>query len=337
MNTKNENKSGARQISANATENIATQADNELSLLVITGLSGAGKTLVLRKLEDMGYYCADNLPSKLLPDFVEQCKSALPMIALAAVVIDSREAAFGVDWDKTLTMLKALDVKYKIIFLECNTDILLRRYSETRRKHPLVIDGDISGAIMRERMLLQGLREHAHAVIDTSNTTPMELNKKLDDVLEINPAGGIVLLFVSFGFKRGLPIDTDMVFDMRFLPNPFYDPELRGFSGADEPVKTYLEEQDDILPFFNTVENILNLTLPGFIKQGKQRVMVAFGCTGGRHRSVYAAEEMFKRFEGGPYNVKCVHRDYRDEGKGIEERFGPEDTGPEGAGQRDNK
>ncbi len=299
----------------------------KLALVILTGLSGAGKTLALRRLEDTGFFCADNLPFRLLPEFVEQCKNASPGLYLAAVVIDSREAAFGTDWEFMLHILDKLDVNLRIIFLDCKNETLLRRYSETRRRHPLASGGDILTGIMRERALLQTLRERANAVIDTSDSTPLELMAKLEDALALRLEADLTVNFMSFGYKRGLPIDADIVLDMRFLPNPFYDPVLRPLSGLDAPVREFLMGQEATAVFLETVETMLLQMLPGFGKQGKQHMIVAFGCTGGRHRSVFAASSMQERFEKTKYHTRCVHRDFENEAKHIQSRFQPDDGG----------
>ncbi len=295
----------------------------DLTLLIVTGLSGAGKSLALRRLEDLGYYCVDNLPTGLLPAFLEQCRNASPAVPRAALAIDSRESVFGIDWERMLTKLDESDVEYRILFLDCRDDVLQRRYGETRRRHPLAGGGDITRSISRERALLQALRERAHAVVDTSDLKPFDFYTRLEEALSLQPLAHLLLLFMSFGYKRGLPIDADMVLDMRFLPNPFYEPQLRPLSGQDEPVCAYLFQDQKARSFFDAAEQMLRQMLPGFAAQGKQRVMMAFGCTGGRHRSVWAAEEMARRFSGGEHTVRCFHRDLNAEADDIRARFQP--------------
>ena len=292
-----------------------------MNLLIVTGLSGAGKSLALRRLEDLGYYCVDNLPVSLLPGFLEQCRTASPAVSRAALAIDSRESVFGIDWERMITGLALPDVDYRILFLDCRDDVLQRRYSETRRRHPLASGGDISRGIARERALLQALRERAHAVIDTSDLKPFDFYARLEEVLSLQPLSHMMLLFMSFGYKRGMPIDADIVLDLRFLPNPFYDEGLRPLSGLDEPVRSFVFADARAVPFFDATERLLRLMLPGFAAQGKLRLMVAFGCTGGRHRSVAAAEEMARRFADGPHSVRCFHRDFTEEADDIRSRF----------------
>lgn len=288
-------------------------------LLIVSGLSGAGKSLVLSFLEDNGFYCVDNLPSMLLHGLVEQLALASPPILRAAVAIDSRESAFGPDNLHILERLSTLGTPYEILFLECGEGALEQRFRETRRRHPLAKDGELHAGILRERELLAPLKERAHIVIDTSTFTPLMLYKQLDACLALEKDARMTLLFTSFGFKRGLPMDADLVLDMRFLKNPFYIEALRPLSGLDAPVRAYLEE--DAAPFFDAVEHMLLCALPGYAQQNKQRVMVAFGCTGGRHRSVMAAAEMAGRFMGAPYVVRCSHRDLQIEAAHIQTRF----------------
>lgn len=299
--------------------------EEQLTLVIITGLSGAGKTHALRRLEDAGFFCADNLPFRLLPAFVEQCKSACPPISQAAVVVDSREIAFGADWAGLLRILDGLDAQTRMVFLDCGNEELLRRYGETRRRHPLAGEEDTQTGIMRERELLNPLHERAHLVIDTSGMTPLQLASQLMDSLALEHAQAVLVQFISFGYKRGLPIEADIVLDMRFLPNPFYDPALRKLSGQDAPVRAFLQKEEATAPFFRAVEDMLSVMLSGCAGQGKQHVVVAFGCTGGRHRSVFAAEEMAGRLAQAGYTVRCAHRDFRAEAQSISARFAPEE------------
>ncbi len=291
-----------------------------LTLLIVTGLSGAGKSLALKRLEDLGFYCVDNLPASLLPAFLDRCDGANPVITRAALAIDSRESAFGADWERMLQLLADSGADYRILFLDSRDDVLQRRYAETRRRHPHAAGGDIAAGIAHERAVLQPLKERAHAVIDTSELKPVEFYARLEEALALEAKDGMLLLFMSFGYKRGIPVDADFVLDMRFLPNPFYECALRPLSGLDAPVKDYVLQNEDTKRFLDRFEELLRGTLPGFAAQGKQRLMVAFGCTGGRHRSVAAAEEMASRF-GGALAVKCFHRDIGTEAADIRTRF----------------
>ena len=201
-----------------------------MRVLVVTGMSGAGKSQALKRLEDMGYFCVDNLPCEMLGGFALLCKRANPPVEKVAVVIDSRESIFGNDVVAALDKLAALEVSYQIIFLECRDEVLERRYNETRRPHPL--GGDIRKAIQAERELLSTLRDRADHIIDTSRLRPLELRQALEQALSQKDTG-FALEIVSFGYKRGVPFEADVVLDMRFSPNPFYEPELRTLSGRD--------------------------------------------------------------------------------------------------------
>ena len=290
------------------------------SLFIVTGLSGAGKTLALKRLEDNGYFCVDNLPSVLLGAFVEQCLTGDDPIVRAALATDGREIAFGLSGG-LLEQLDLLGIAYTLLFLDCRDDVLSRRYIEMRRKHPFSGDGELDDAIARERALLMPLRERAHHVIDTSALTPHLLYQQMNELLNLAPQQEMTVVFASFGFKRGVPMDADIVLDMRFLPNPFYVSALRPLSGQDKPVCDYLLHDGQAQKFFLAVEQMLSVALPGFAQTGKQRVMVAFGCTGGRHRSVFSAEEMARRMAGCPYLVRVKHRDLIEEAEQIGTRF----------------
>jgi len=205
-----------------------------MKLLIVTGLSGAGKTQALRYFEDAGYFCVDNLPCEMLEGFIELCRKAAPPVERAAVVIDSREQVFRSDAEQVLRTLDKLPMQCSILFLECRDEVLERRYNETRRRHPL--SRDVRDGIRAERDMLGAFRDRADTIIDTTNLKPLELASKLGALFADGSAAAFRLTFESFGYKRGVPFEADMVFDMRFLPNPFYEPALRPLSGADAPV-----------------------------------------------------------------------------------------------------
>ncbi|MCE5235226.1 MAG: RNase adapter RapZ [Eubacteriales bacterium] len=288
-------------------------------LLIVTGLSGAGKTQALRRIEDAGYFCVDNLPCQMLQGFVQLCEKAAPPVENAAVVIDSRESVFRYDVESAVKSLASLGARYEIIFLECRDEVLERRYNETRRRHPMA--DNIREGIRIERELLSPFRYHASHIIDTSDMKPLELTRELENILRGSFNCDFLITFESFGYKRGVPFEADFVFDMRFSPNPFYEPELRHLSGKDEAVRAYVSGDPDFLFTIDSVEAMLNRLIPRFIEQGKRRLLVAFGCTGGRHRSVCAAEEMYKHF-AGKYCAKLIHRDTSTEAADIKERIG---------------
>ena len=290
-----------------------------MKLLIVTGLSGAGKTQALRCLEDSGYFCVDNLPCEMLEGFLELCRKAAPPVERDAVVIDSREQVFRSNAEQVLNILDRLPIQYHILFLECRDEVLERRYNETRRRHPL--SKDVRDGIRAERDMLSGFRDRADTIIDTTSLKPLELAAKLGMLFSDDETNTFRLIFESFGYKRGVPFEADMVFDMRFLPNPFYEPALRTLSGADEAVLEYMLQDPAFLSFLEQTETLLRLLIPGFRRQGKRRLLVAFGCTGGRHRSVCAAEQMAKRMRPD-FDVKLVHRDTTLEANDIRSRLG---------------
>lgn len=287
-----------------------------MRVMVITGMSGAGKSQALKRLEDMGYFCVDNLPCEMLGGFALLCKRANPPVEKVAVVIDSRESIFGNDVVAALDKLAALEVSYQIIFLECRDEVLERRYNETRRPHPL--GGDIRKAIQAERELLSTLRDRADHIIDTSRLRPLELRQALEQALSQKDTG-FALEIVSFGYKRGVPFEADVVLDMRFSPNPFYEPELRALSGRDAAVQAFVLADENVTALLDQVEHTLERLIPRFIEQDKRRLMVAFGCTGGRHRSVCCAEALYHRMKDR-YQVSLAHRDIATEAASIRER-----------------
>ena len=287
-----------------------------MRVLVVTGMSGAGKSQALKRLEDMGYFCVDNLPCEMLGGFALLCKRANPPVERVAVVIDSRESIFGNDVVAALDKLAALEVSYQIIFLECRDEVLERRYNETRRPHPL--RGDIRKAIQAERELLSTLRDRADHIIDTSQLRPLELRQALEQALSQKDTG-FALEIVSFGYKRGVPFEADVVLDMRFSPNPFYEPELRALSGRDAAVQAFVLADENVTALLDQVEHTLERLIPRFIEQEKRRLMVAFGCTGGRHRSVCCAEALYHRMKDR-YQVSLAHRDIATEAASIRER-----------------
>ncbi len=290
-----------------------------MKLLIVTGLSGAGKTQALRYFEDAGYFCVDNLPCEMLEGFIELCRKAAPPVERAAVVIDSREQVFRSDAEQVLRTLDKLPMQCSILFLECRDEVLERRYNETRRRHPL--SRDVRDGIRAERDMLGAFRDRADTIIDTTNLKPLELASKLGALFADGSAAAFRLTFESFGYKRGVPFEADMVFDMRFLPNPFYEPALRPLSGADAPVLDYISQDPAFARFLDQTEEMLKLLIPSFCKQGKRSLLVAFGCTGGRHRSVCAAEQMARRM-AAEYDVKLAHRDMTVEAGDINARLG---------------
>ena len=290
-------------------------------LLIVSGLSGAGKSLALHCLEEQGYFCVDNLPSSMLNDFVSLCNAANPPITHAAVTIDSRESLLSRSPESVTAFIDALPCKHEILFLDARDDVLRKRYNEVRRRHPLGESGDAGTGVKRERSYLQNMRNRASFILDTSDVSPRDFPKLIEKVLPEYESGKMTLLLCSFGYKRGVPVDADIVLDMRFLNNPFYVPELRSLSGMDPEVREYVFSQPYVKEFMDTQEKTLRKLLPLFAEQDKPILRVCFGCTGGRHRSVAAAEEMADRFRDSNVSVRVYHRDLVQEAADIEDRF----------------
>lgn len=265
-----------------------------MQLILISGLSGSGKSIALHVLEDAGYYCVDNLPATLLPQLVRQLSET--GYERVAVAIDVRSGAGLAALPQQLGELRAFDVDLRFIFLEARDETLIARFSETRRGHPLAGgDTTLAEAIARERDMLEALAELGHRV-DTSSLHPNALRAWILDFVQLGAAGGLTLLFESFGYKHGLPLDADMVFDVRCLPNPHYDPVLRPLTGRDEAVARFLEGQADVRRMAEDIRRFVADWLPCYIRDNRSYLTVALGCTGGQHRSVYLAEWLAREF-----------------------------------------
>ena len=290
-------------------------------LLIVTGLSGAGKSLALRCLEEQGYFTVDNLPSPMLKEFTQLCAAAVPSIRRAAVTIDSRESLLSRSAASMTAALDSLDVPYEILFLDARDDVLRKRYNEVRRRHPLGDAGDAETGVRRERVFLQAMRDRANYILDTSDVKPTDFPKLIAKVLPEYESKDLTLLFCSFGYKRGVPVDADIVLDMRFMDNPFYYPELKKLSGLDAPVREFVFAQPFTTEFLDRWEEMFAAMLPLYEKQDKHIFRICFGCTGGRHRSVAAAEEMARRFLARGLSVRVYHRDLDLEAEDIDRRF----------------
>jgi UPF0042 nucleotide-binding protein len=276
-----------------------------MQLVIITGLSGSGKSVALKALEDSAYYTADNLPAKLLSEMVEFLQGA--GYTRVAVSIDARSGDTLNLLPRQINDLKARGVDVRVLFLDAKTDTLLKRYSETRRRHPLS-DGDLTVAecIARERIMLSDVGDLSHH-IDTSDLNPNALRKWIKETAEIDRAG-MTLLFQSFGFKHGIPLDADLVFDVRCLPNPFYDPQLRPLTGKDQAVISFLEADANVRAMLADIRGFVERWLPCFVADNRSYVTVAIGCTGGEHRSVYFVEALARYFSPGR-RVLVRHRE----------------------------
>jgi len=280
-----------------------------LEIVIVTGMSGAGKSEALNYFEDMGYYAIDNLPGNLLANVVELAPIGGEKFAMIAVVMDVRG---GTNFTEVLSALEGLEsIPYTIVFLNASDEVLLRRFSETRRIHPLESKGlGVAGLIAEERKLLDPLRERADVVIDTSGMNVRELRDKLLSVLptaEGERATKISL--VSFGYKYGHPLDADIIFDVRFLPNPYWVPELRDRKGTDKRVKEFVLKRPEALEFIDRFKGLIEFILPDYLRERRPYLSIGIGCTGGRHRSVVIANELARRFKKEGQPVSVAHRD----------------------------
>lgn len=282
-------------------------------LVIVSGMSGAGRTEAMHVLEDLDYFCIDNLPPDLIddllamPDFSKSTGDSRKL----AIVCDARGRGFFSSMSAVLKKLKDSGINYKILFLDASDDKLISRYKSSRRMHPLCKDGaTIAAGIERERSLLRELRTNADNVIDTTNLLPAELRSKIKDLFSSSPVReGLSVSVYSFGFKHGAPIDADVVIDVRFLPNPFYDPEMRTMTGLDEKVRDYVLYNSDTEQFLKRWKALLDCVMPGYVAEGKQQLAIAVGCTGGQHRSVVLAEQTGDYLRASGYRVSVAHRD----------------------------
>lgn len=285
------------------------------TLIVITGLSGAGKSRALASLEDLGYFTVENLPLELLSRFVNLGNEAKDKMEHMAVTLRlDQDPGFMNVLESQLDKLNADGIKAEIIYLEANTDTLIRRFQETRRKHPLMINesnGSIFDAIQREQLMLRPIKKIASQIIDTSSLTPQDLRVRINKLFTIKGnKADLAITFMSFGFRFGVPSEADLVMDVRFINNPYYDENLRNFDGTNEQIIDYVLSDDSAQNFLKEFTNMLKFLLPQYLaREGKSHLTVAFGCTGGRHRSVVIAAEMAKRLKDEGYEVNISHRD----------------------------
>jgi UPF0042 nucleotide-binding protein len=281
-----------------------------LQVVVVTGLSGSGRGAAIRLLEDLGFYCIDNLPVVLIPKFLELCGNSEEELSRVAFGIDLRERSFLRDYPRVFAELRAAGHRIEILYLEAADDVLVRRFSETRRPHPLAGDRGVPEGIRAEQEKLAGLREIADRVIDTSALSVHELREELYRILFPScPPGTMTLFLVSFGYKHGIPSDTDLALDVRFLPNPFFVEELRHKSGMESEVMEFVLKREETRAFLQHLLALLDFTLPRYAREGKSYLTVAVGCTGGRHRSVVVVEELKRHLTQRHYPVYVRHRD----------------------------
>jgi len=277
-------------------------------LVILTGLSGSGKSTVLKAFEDMGFYCVDNMPVELIPIFAELHEAGEGNFSRAALLVDAREGAQLQKLPGLLTHLRK-DHPISLVFIEANDDALLRRYSETRRPHPLGKDYSVRESLRHERELMAPIRRLADAVIDSTQFNVHELRTFITRRFKNPDRHPMLISVVSFGYKYGVPIDADLIFDVRFLPNPHFVPALRKFTGRSAKVRRFIRSFPQTGEFLRRMESLLAYLMPHYIEEGKSYLTIAFGCTGGKHRSVMLAEEIRKALEKRKYATKVIHRD----------------------------
>lgn len=282
-----------------------------MRFVIVTGMSGAGKSSVLKMLEDIGYFCVDNLPVPLLPKFAELVSAqGENTMNQAALGVDIRSGEGLATVNKVLENIEDLEINYEILFLDCEDAVLIKRYKETRRQHPLSVGGRIEEGIKNERKKMQFLKKRANYIIDTSQMLIRDLKGEVDKIFVKNePYQNFYLTVLSFGFKYGIPTDADLVFDVRFLPNPYYVESLRKKTGNEPEVRDYVLNCRESEIFLDKIEDLLEFLVPQYIKEGKNQLVVAVGCTGGKHRSVTMANGVFQRMKEKGYSSKVEHRD----------------------------
>jgi len=279
-----------------------------MKFVIITGLSGAGRSQALKRLEDMGYFCVDNLPPKLIPEFAQVCMNN-DSIDKAAAAVDMRMGDMFEDIFSTIKCLKEMDVELDILYLDASDEVLVRRFKQTRRRHPLSLDGTIMAGIFQEREKLKRIKDIANNIVDTSTYSIKKLGETIDRMYSETDERGIKITVSTFGYKRGIPIDADMVFDMRFIPNPFYEEDLREHTGREQAVKDYVLSFPRARIFLDKINELVNYVAPYYVEQDKKQLVIAIGCTGGVHRSVVIAEELYRVLSEQGHNVTLEHRD----------------------------
>ena len=286
-----------------------------MKFLIITGLSGAGKSQVVKALEDLGYYCVDNMPPELIPKFAEIYHRAAKPEDHAALVCDIRGGDLFQELAGSLGELAELGYDYEILFLEASDEALIKRYKETRRTHPLSAGGRIIDGIRRERMLLKETRGKADHIIDTTMLSTAQLKEHILSIYGSESGfEGMMIHIMSFGFKYGIPLDSDLVFDVRFLPNPFYIPDLKEHTGLETCVRDYVMGFEQSEEFLEKLTNMVEYLIPHYIEEGKSQLVISIGCTGGHHRSVTMAEGLYKRLKASKHPAMISHRDIQ---KGV--------------------
>ena len=281
-----------------------------MRFVIVSGMSGAGKSTALKTLEDAGYFCVDNLPVQLVKRFAEIAYDSDTEIDNVAIGLDIRSGESLGKLSSILEKLKKEGYSYEILFLDAGDEVLVKRYKETRRLHPLAKGGRVEAGIANERKQIQFLRDDASFIIDTSNLLTRELKAELDKIFVKNQTySNFIITVLSFGFKYGIPRDADLVFDVRFLPNPFYVPALKPLTGNDESVQHFVMQSKDANIFLDKLMDMVTFLIPNYMKEGKNQLVLAIGCTGGKHRSVTLVNQVYQELKELPYSVKFEHRD----------------------------
>ncbi len=285
-----------------------------MKFIIVSGMSGAGKSSVLKFLEDDGYFCVDNLPPALLPKFAEICSNPESALSQVAIGVDIRGLKYFDELYKELDLLKDSKFDFQIFFLESSDEVLVKRFKETRRKHPLIEkDERLIDCIKREREALKRLREFSDNIIDTSNLLTRDLKDFIYKLTNGANYNNLTVTVLSFGFKYGIPQDADLVFDVRFIPNPYYKVEMRPYTGNDKLIRDYVMDFDVSKQFLEKLSDMLEFLIPNYVKEGKNNLIIAIGCTGGKHRSVTLANELYKKLLDSQSSVYFEHRDiYKD-------------------------
>lgn len=282
-----------------------------MDFVIVTGMSGAGKSRAVDALEDIGFYCIDNMPPKLISKFAEICLQSDGKISRVAIVTDVRGGELFQGLFEELELLKNQAFSYKLLFLDAADTVLMRRYKETRRRHPLldVVHGSIENALKSERLLLKPARERADYIIDTTHLSAAQLKERISNIFLDNVITGMLINCTSFGFKYGPATEADLVFDVRCLPNPFYIDELKRQTGLDQPVSDYVMKWPQSIELMDKIVDMVDFLIPYYLDEGKSQLVIAFGCTGGKHRSVTFAEYLYKHLSDKGHKVTVNHRD----------------------------
>ena len=281
-----------------------------MRLVIVTGISGAGKVTALKIFEDNGYYCVDNLPIDLIESFADILFGQTNEKNKVAIGVDIRSGKNLEKMSEVLKNMKAKEQNYEILFLDCNNNTLIKRFKETRRSHPMGDRDSVENEINEERAKLEFLREQADYIIDTSNLLVKELRGEIEKIFVLNrDYRNLFVTIMSFGFKHGVPADCDLVFDVRFLPNPYYVPELKPLTGNDSEVYEYVMTTEPAMVFLKQLFQMIRFLIPNYILEGKNQIVISIGCTGGKHRSVSMANALAKKMKDMPYGLKVEHRD----------------------------